>query len=188
MSQSLDWRELQVRMSTSTTAFDRPGDIGTGPLVRRRERDHTETEAALVRRDAVCRRLARERALAVLQVAVVRPARDIVLTLKGDRSGYRHLPACGRDSRRSGWRRGCRSGGGRTLLSSRIRAVGRGGSGRRLLGVRGLRLRIRLRRAVPLGRVWLRRIGGRCRRRCGVVLLFCAAAENSEKRRHGSAE
>jgi hypothetical protein len=155
------------------------------------ERDHAKAQTALVRRDAVRGRLAREGAFSVLKVAAMRPTRDVVLTLKGNRPRHCHLPARGGRGCRSGRRSRSRCRGGRALRRGGIRTVRsrcRGGRRIRLLLVSRLRLRIGL-RGIALGRIPLGRIGSRRRsRRRGIILLFHAGGENSEKGRQGSAE
>ncbi len=137
---------------------------------------------ALVGGEAVYRRLARKCALAVLQIAVVRPAWHIVLALERNGTRYGHLSRHGRS-----WLAG---GLGRWVLPGRwVLAIAR----------RGRRCRIHRRRRrlggiLPVGPLLrsagvsllgiTRRWCGRCRRGCLVLLL--ARAQN-EERCNGSA-
>jgi hypothetical protein len=130
---------------------------------------------ARVWRNAIDGGLAGEGAFSVLHVAVVGAARQVVLTLKRDRPGDGHLPACRRCRGLHRGRRGCRDRhrGGRC----RRLTVG----GRRGGVLAGIRLRV-----APLRRwVTRRRRVARIRgRRCGspgwlrVILFFWAPCQN----------
>jgi len=113
------------RMGSSRGApgSPRPCSMSGGGL---RHLRNAEAHDAGVRRDAIRVRLTRERALAVLDVAVMRAARHVVRALESDRARNGHLSTRGRGRcRRSDGRRGVRGCTGRLLVRRcrlRIRA------------------------------------------------------------------
>ncbi len=160
--------ELSERSeSMRSEAQGDPGNYRLGrPRRLRDERRHAEARHARVGGKAVGVRLAGESALAVVHVAAVRAAGDVVLTLESERTGDGHRPSgCAdrrRDRARPGWRRRGLRRRVRVVRRRRLTWLARGSLPRRIARVRGRRRRIR---------------GGRRR---GVVLLLARGDDHHE--------
>jgi uncharacterized Zn-binding protein involved in type VI secretion len=137
---------------------------------------YAQSQDASIRRNAIDVRLARKCAFAVLHVAMVRTARNVVLTLESDRTGHRHLTRCAgsRDRSRDGWNRRDGRLRGRRRRGRNLLGVRRGRCGLWVLPVGGRRGRISLVRAV--------RGGGGSRRGLLRIVLPSAGAQGGQER------
>jgi hypothetical protein len=155
----------------------------------RRKRQDAKARHALIGSDAVNRGLTGECALSVLQIAVMRPTRYVVLALECDGAWHGHRSGAARRRGRGLSRRGhrrltiwsslrrrglpVRSGGWRVLLGIRLLPVG---WLRRRISRRRVTLRVPLLGIASCGRGW----------RLRIVLLFGARAEDDEQNDEGA--